>query len=97
MIRPLTKDERRAWQLGTEDIATNARGFVSAEVLAMNRQRYEATLRAKDAQIVALVKACRKFSKAHSYISNGLEPPDNASVDPQDWAEFDHAVEEATG
>jgi len=56
MIRPLSKDERRAWQLGTEDIATNARGFVSAEVLAMNRQRYESTLQAKDEQIKRLVE-----------------------------------------
>jgi len=59
VIRPLTTDERRVWQLGTEDIATNARGFVSAEVLAMNRQRYEATLQAKDEQIERLVKALR--------------------------------------
>jgi len=58
MIRPLTKDERRLWSQGTEDIATNARDFVSAEVLAMNRQRYESTLQAKDAQIEKLVIAC---------------------------------------
>uniref|UniRef100_A0A6H1ZD89 Uncharacterized protein n=1 Tax=viral metagenome TaxID=1070528 RepID=A0A6H1ZD89_9ZZZZ len=63
MIRPLTKDERRAWQLGTEDIATNAKGFVSAEVLAMNRQRYEKTLQAKDAQIERLTKGLREITK----------------------------------
>jgi len=57
MIRPLSKDERRLWSQGTEDIATNARGFVSAEVLAMNRQRYEATLQAKDKQIEELARA----------------------------------------
>jgi len=51
MIRPLTDDERRAWQLGTEDIATNPKGFVSVEVLAMNRQRYEATLHERDVDV----------------------------------------------
>jgi len=61
VIKSLTKDERRAWQLGTEDIATNARGFVSAEVLAMNRQRYEKTLQALDVQIEALVMALRAY------------------------------------
>ncbi len=54
-------------------------------------------LRKKHRRALArLVTACNKFSKAHSYISNGLEPPDNASVDPQDWAEFDAAIKEAT-
>jgi len=79
MIRPLTRDERRAWQLGTEDIATNARGFVSIEVLAMNRRRYEATLRAQDEVIAALVVVCAKIldwlENAPVSYANGIKAP----------------------
>jgi len=63
MNKPLTKDERRLWKLGTEDIATNARGFVGAEVLAMNRQRYEATLAEKDRQIERLTRGLREITE----------------------------------
>ncbi len=55
MIRPLSKDERRVWARGTEDIATHSQGFVSIETLAMNRQRYERTLALQDEQIERLV------------------------------------------
>jgi len=94
MIRPLTRDERRAWQLGTEDIATNARGFISAEVLAMNRRRYEATLAKQDAQIAALVKALRALME--------WEPDEGHTRYDYDadletiWGEATEAIEEAT-
>ena len=57
MSDALTRDERRIWKQGTDDIATNPKGFVSIEVLAMNRRRYEATLREQDERITALVEA----------------------------------------
>jgi len=63
MSDALTRDERRIWKQGTEDIATDPKGFVSIEVLAMNRRRYEATLREQDERITALVEACKKALK----------------------------------
>jgi len=54
----------------------------------------EATLKSKDVQIAALVMACLKFSKAHGY--DHTTDITDAMVDPQDWAEFDAAIKEAT-
>ncbi len=53
------------------------------------------------AKFDALLAACEKFNAAHCFPSSNksdafyAEPPTDAVVDPQDWAEFDEAIKAA--
>jgi len=70
MSDALTTRERREWALGTKDIATNARGFVSVEVLAMNRRRYEATLRERD---IDVAEYCLQLGAAKEFLAQAQD------------------------
>jgi len=93
MSDALTRDERRIWKQGTEDIATDPKGFVSIEVLAMNRRRYEATLKAQDDKIKRLTASLRALMGWAP--ANGKTRYDDDVDREAIWAEAGCAIKEA--